>query len=146
MASTNVSLKVLTGQGSDQNRVVSTRVRTTGTRVYATETNIADDNTSVTLWAADGGLGTFDFGTFQIDPFGAETDGASDAALILEVAGATYTIAFEIHLEVPFIVPGKITDDQDGTLEDVVSIKVKNTNADGVGDLRGKLALFGRSS
>lgn len=147
MASATVTDKVLTSQGSDRNKCVSQRVRTVGSGTYQIEDNIADDNTTVTLWAAgDGGLSTFDFGKFQIDPFGTRADGASSSDLVFEISGATQTIAMQTILEVPMTVPGQITDDVDGTLEDVTLIRVKNTNVAGVGDLRCKLTLFGRSS
>lgn len=147
MASVTVTDKALTSQGSDRNKCSSQRVRTVGSSTYQVEDNIADNNTTVTLWAAgDGGLSTFDFGKFQIDPFGSRSDGASDSDLILEISGATQTIAMQALLEVPTTVPGQITDDVDGTLEDVTLIRVKNTNAEGVGDLRCKLTLFGRSA
>lgn len=147
MAGVTVTSHLLSDFGADRNRLESRRVRTTGTRYYSAETNVADNNTTVTLWSTgDGGLGTFDFGEFQIDQNADLDDGADDAELILELASATYTIALRCHREVPMRIPDQITDDVDGALENVSQIRVKNTNADGDGDLRCKLVLFGRSA
>lgn len=146
MASTRVVSRILVGQGSDANALVSSRVRTTGTDRHQAEALVVDSGGIKTIWVSgDSGLTTFDFGEVQVDPYGDLADGAADAELVLEIASASYVIGLQLPLEVPMRIPGKITDDVDGALEDVDQIRVKNNNADGDGDLKVKLVLFGRA-
>lgn len=145
MATATTTTKSHISQGPDRNLLDVQRVRNVGDGLVRVSDNITEGST-VTLWAADNGLPTFDHGWFQVDPFEFRSDGASDSELVLELSGATQTVALRAILEVPMVIPGKIAANVSGTLEDVTKIQVKNPNGVGVGDIRAGLLLYGRGS
>lgn len=146
MPSVTVTSHLLRAVGSDQNALESRRVRTVGADRHVAEALVVDNGGIKTIWVAgDSGLTTFDFGEIQVDPNGELADGAADAELVLEIASASYVVGMQLPLEVTLRIPGKITDDVDGALEDVDQIRVKNNNANGDGDLQVKMVLFGRA-
>lgn len=126
------------------------RVRRAGTRTvdgvkFDQKNSVADDNTTVTLWAAASSpIASFSMAIIVVDPDDVYADDAAAAKLEIEFQGdGTDTVAFTVRREAPLILTtDDIGSDVDSIDELIDTIRAKNTNADDAGDVAVRLILL----
>lgn len=127
--------------GGEVIRYSGKRTLTTGDRKYDLRATVADDNTIETLWTSN--VHNFEFLMIVVDPDNDYEDGDAAAELTIELAGSSYTQSVRVRREVPFMLGANDLGDDIDSLDQVIqTIKAKNENADGVGDVDVRLILF----
>lgn len=118
---------------------------TTGSGFFDQSFTVLDNDTSVTLFdIANSPLTALELVVIEVDPDNVYTDAATEARLTIELGGATDVISLRVRREAPLVLTAEdIGSDKDNLDESILTIKAKNENADGVGDVAVRVLLIG---
>lgn len=131
--------------GGEKTRIVRDSTLTVGDEKFDQTATVADNNTTVTLWAAaNSPVGAFTTAIILVDPDNTYADDAAAAKLEIEFQGdGTDVIAFTVRREAPLILTtDDIGADVDSIDEVIDTIRAKNTNADAAGDVSVRIVLL----
>lgn len=145
MASLSIYTVFTATIGGEKLRAVRETTLTVGDEKFDQKALVADNNTTVTLWAAaNSPVDSYSVAIIIVDPDNVYADNASAAKLEIEFQGdGTDVIAFTVRREAPLVLTSDdIGADVDSIDELIDTIRAKNTNADAAGDVAVRLILM----